>query len=93
MAKHHLAPQFIARLSTNGYFYLLDEADKYVVVRRIRAEFASEVVKTLESGWLRTFGPMVRLRAEAAPSHASEEFRQWYTPRGSLSTILPAEAH
>ena len=36
---------------------------------------------------------MVRLRADAAASHASYEFWQWYTANGSLSTILPVEAH
>ena len=36
---------------------------------------------------------MVFLRADAAYSHASEEFRQWCTAHGILLTTVPTEAH
>ena len=36
---------------------------------------------------------MVRFRADAAPSHASDEFLQCCTARGILLAIVPTEAH
>ena len=70
-----------------------DEATRYIAVRILQNERASEFIKGMERCWLRHFGVPKYLRVDSAKGWESRTVRDWCSDKGIILEVAPAESH
>ena len=70
-----------------------DEATRYIAVRILQNERASEFIKGLERCWVRHFGVPKCLRVDSAKGWESRTVRDWCSDKGIILEVAPAESH
>ena len=72
---------------------MVDGATRYCALRTIKTETTDELIKAIERGWIRQFGPMGELRTDDGSGFASDGFSQ-FLERHCISIVIAAgEAH
>ena len=71
---------------------MVGEATGYCALRTIKTETADELVKAVERGWIRQFGPLGELRTDDGSGFASERFAQLLEQNNISIAITAGEA-
>ena len=72
---------------------LMDQATRYVAIRLLSSEKATDFIKGVERAWIKQFGVPKMLRVDEAKAWSSEALRQWTSEHGISLEVAPAESH
>ena len=67
-------------------------ATRYSALRANKTETTDELIKAIERGWIRQFGPMGELRTDDGSGFASDEFTQFLVQHGINIAVAAGEA-
>ena len=72
---------------------LMCQATRYVAVRLLASEKATDFIKGVERAWIKQFGVPKYLRVDEAKGWASQALRDWTSDNGIVLEVAPAECH
>ncbi|CAE7354048.1 GIP [Symbiodinium microadriaticum] len=72
---------------------VMDQATRYVAVRLLESERATEFIKGIERSWIKQFGVPKMLRIDEAKGWSSKALREWTSMNNITLEIAPAECH
>ena len=72
---------------------MMCQATRYIAVRILSSERASEFIKGIERAWIKQFGVPKYLRVDEAKGWASQALRDWTSAHGVTLEVAPAECH
>ncbi|CAE7647792.1 GIP [Symbiodinium sp. CCMP2592] len=72
---------------------VMDQATRYVAVRLLESETATEFIKGIERSWIKQFGVPKMLRIDEAKGWSSKALREWSSTNNITLEIAPAECH
>ncbi|CAE7676733.1 unnamed protein product [Symbiodinium sp. CCMP2592] len=72
---------------------IMDQATRYVAVRLLESERATEFIKGIERAWIKQFGVPKMLRIDEAKGWSSLALREWSPLHNVTLEIAPAECH
>ena len=72
---------------------IIDVASRYLVCRRVADETTSSLIRAIERGWIKVFGPPTVLRGDAASGTTSHQMLKWSDSMGIKLDVIPGEAH
>ena len=70
-----------------------DSLTRLISARLLVTEDSDEFIKSIEKGWIRSFGPMKGLQVDEHRAWSSEKVRNWCSENGIELSISPGQSH
>ena len=70
-----------------------DAMTRLISARLLATEDSEEFIKSVEKGWIRSFGPMKILQVDEHRAWSSEKVRNWCSENGIELIISPGQSH
>ena len=70
-----------------------DSLTRLISARLLTTEDSDEFIKSIEKGWIRSFGPMKGLQVDEHRAWSSEKVRSWCSENGIELSISPGQSH
>ena len=70
-----------------------DSMTRLISARLLATEDSEEFIKSVEKGWIRSFGPMKVLQVDEHRAWSSEKVRSWCSENGIELSISPGQSH